>query len=41
MQAMRQERYKNSNWEDVEFMKGDDESSSDEETVWQKKGGGR
>lgn len=41
MQAMRQERYKNSNWEDVEFMKGDDESSSDEETIWQKKGGGR
>lgn len=36
MQAMRQERYKNSNWEDVEFMKVDDEDSSDEEIVWQK-----
>ncbi|OXH37554.1 hypothetical protein J008_02158 [Cryptococcus neoformans] len=34
MQAMRQERYKNSNWEDVECMKVDEEDSSDEEIVW-------
>lgn len=38
MQAMRQERYKNSSWENVESMEGDNEGSSDEETFSRKEG---